>query len=129
MTEAAGIARGGRKASTRGEVLASSEYRPFGKVLRDLLIDAEITTSMGNPNWSAFADKLDSVHYETLRKAVTGERNPSPVLMTEAAAALGRDPSVFIEYRLWEMQRKFDPREVGVDEALKNLERFGQLGD
>lgn len=101
-------------------------FRPFGRVLRDELVDRDITTGMGNPNWSAFADKLDGVHYETLRKAVTGERNASPSLMEACAAALNASPEMFVEYRLWLAQREFDPREVGADQALKNLDTWNR---
>lgn len=115
----AGVAR----TSVKGNDVA--EFRPFGKVLRDLLIEAEITTGMGNPNWSAFAEKLPTVHYETLRKAITGEREPSLLVMREAAEALNRDPAeLFVEYRLLEAQRQFDPREVGVEAALANLDAW-----
>ena len=100
-------------------------FKPFGTVLRDELIEREITTGMGNPNWSAFAQLLDTVHYETLRKAVTGERAPSPKVMEEAAAALGQKPeALFVEYRVWQAQRMFDPREVGVSVALANLDKW-----
>jgi hypothetical protein len=99
----------------------STEYVPFGRLVRDLLIEKEITTGMGNPNWSAFAEKLETVHYETLRKAVTGERAPSPKVMEEVAAALGLDPTTFVEYRIWQAQRQFDPREVGAEVALAAL--------
>lgn len=103
------------------------DYKAFGRVLRDLLIDREITTGMGNPNWSAFAERLETVHYETLRKAVTGERQPTPKVMEEAADALSLDPSIFVEYQVWQAQRQFDPREVGVQAALENLERWSKL--
>lgn len=104
---------------------ADESFTPFGTVLRDELIAREITTGMGNPNWSAFSQLLDTVHYETLRKAVTGERLPSPKVMEEAAAALGAKPEdLFVEYRVWQAQRMFDPREVGVSAALANLDKW-----
>ena len=100
-------------------------FQPFGRVLRDLLIERDITTGMGSPNWSAFAELLDGVHYETLRKAVTGERQPSPQVMQAAAEALGLDPSeTFTEFALWQATRDFDPREVGVEAALDNLKAW-----
>lgn len=112
--------------NNRETTVSETAYRSFGKVLRDLLIEHDITTGMGNPNWSAFAEKLETVHYETLRKAVTGERQPTPKVMEEAADALGILPSVFVEYQVWEAQRQFDPREVGVERALENLERWAR---
>lgn len=82
---------------------------------------------MGNPNWSAFVQTVDGVHYETLRKAVTGERQPTPDLMEACAAALDLDPAdLFYEYALWSAQRMFDPGEVGVEEALSNLELWAK---
>lgn len=97
---------------------------PFGQVLRDLLIEHDITTGMGNPNWSAFAEMMPGVHYESLRKSVTGHRQPPPALMERCAEALGLEPTIFSEYRLWLAQRQFDPREVGLGEAEENLRLF-----
>ena len=97
------------------------ETKPFGTVVRDLLIERGITTSLGNPNWAEFAMMLDSVGYETLRKAVTGERHPGEKVMLEVAAALEVEPETFYEYNLLIAQRAFDPREVGAEDALANL--------
>ena len=96
----------------------------FGALLRDYLIQRDIVTGIGNPNWSAFADTLPGVHYETLRKAVAGERAPGPGLMEAVADGLGVKPQVFFEYRLHEAQRQFDPKTVGVEQALTNLETW-----
>ena len=96
-------------------------HRPFGAMVRDLLIERGIVTAMGNPNWSSFAMQLGDVQYESLRKAVTGERRPSPKIMEKVAEALGVEPGAFIEYQLWLAQRAFDPAEVGDDEAFANL--------
>jgi hypothetical protein len=114
------------RTTTKEQHMAEAEdFKPFGRVLRDLLIEREITTGMGNPNWSAFSQLLESVQYETLRKAVVGERVPSPKVMEEAAEALGYKPEeLFTEYRIWQAQRMFDPREVGVAEALRNLDAW-----
>lgn len=105
--------------------MADTAQPPFGVVLRDLLIDHGITTGMGNPNWSAFAERLNGVGYETLRKAVTGERAPSPALMEACADVFNLDPvQCFWEYALWDAQKMFDPNVVGADVALDNLERW-----
>jgi hypothetical protein len=97
------------------------ETKPFGTVVRDLLIDRGITTGLGNPNWAEFAMMLDGVGYETLRKAVTGERHPGEKVMEAVAEALDVEPDTFYEYNLLMAQRSFDPREVGADEALANV--------
>ena len=60
-------ARGGARSKTS----AASKPRPFGAIVRDLLIERDFVTGMGNPNWSGFAAQLEDVHYESLRKAVT----------------------------------------------------------
>lgn len=100
-----------------------SPDRPFKVVLRDLLIERDIVTGMGNPNWPALVEMMDGVHYETLRQAVSGTRKPTPRLMEAAAEALGLDPGkTFYEYALWDWRRRFDPDEVGDDVALKNFE-------
>lgn len=99
----------------------TSKPRPFGAVVRDLLIEKEMTTALGNPNWRAFAGSLEGIQYESLRKAATGERWPSAKIMEAVAEMLGVSPSVFWEYELWLAQRQFDPREVGHDAALAAL--------
>jgi hypothetical protein len=98
--------------------------RPFGVTLRDLLLAKEVTTPMGNPDWAGFAQLLPELHYETLRKAVTGERHPAPKVVEAVSDALDVPPDTFAEYRLWNTQRLFDPREVGFDTAIANLEAW-----
>ena len=115
-------------AAHAGAAPAVTNHNPvetsFGALLRDHLIERDIVTGIGNPNWSAFAEQLEGVHYETLRKAVAGERPPGPGLMEAVAEGLGVQPSVFFEYRLYQAQRAFDPKIVGVDQALTNLETW-----
>lgn len=119
MVAQAGVARSGQNVA---EVAAEE---PFGVVLRNELIERGITTGMGNPNWSGFAQQLPGVHYETLRKAVTGERSPRPELMEACAAALEQDPAeLFWEYALYQAQTMFDPAQVGIEQALENLHRW-----
>jgi hypothetical protein len=104
----------------------ATDKRPFGVVVRDLLIERGYTTGMGNPNWSGFA--LDSgVGYESLRKAVTGERAPGAKLMEDVASSLKVSPDTFAEYALLQAQRMFDPREVGTEQALANLEAWSAV--
>ena len=97
--------------------------RRFGLVLRDQLIEhAEYVTPAGNVNLQEFARQLPSYHYETLRKAVVGDRAPTVELIEEVSTALGIDPETFFEYGLLLAQRSFDPKVVGVEKALENLE-------
>lgn len=95
--------------------------RPFGVIVRDLLIERGCVTAIGNPNWSDFALQLDGVHYETLRKAITGERHPGPKIIEAVAKHLDVDPAIFWEYQLHKAQESFDPRIVGEETAQANL--------
>lgn len=98
----------------------------FQQVLRRELEARGITNRLGSPNWIAFAELLDGYQYETLRKALVGDRQPTPALMQACAAALGVEPTVFLEYRIWDAKRQFDPREVGMEQALKNLNAWAK---
>lgn len=108
----------------RGEVVSANSHtdKPFGRALRDLLLDQpEFVTGSGNVNWSAFAEKLTEVHYETLRKAISGERVVTAHVIEDVANAAGVKPEYFAEYRLWQATRLFDVSEVGWEAAMKNL--------
>lgn len=100
--------------------------KPFGKAMADLLQDNDYTTSTGNPNWHAFAQLLTDVHYETLRKAVAGERVPSPHIMEECARVLRVKPNYFAEYRMQQAAESFDMRKVGFEKAMDNLAAWAQ---
>lgn len=97
----------------------------FPVALRDLLIEHDYSTASGNPKWTAFAAELRGVHYETLRRAVAGERPPSARLIEECARALRLPAEYFLEYRLYLAQRDFDPKAVGLERAVQNLRRWG----
>lgn len=92
--------------------------------LSELLVEHDFATRNGKPKWSAFADQLDGLHYETLRRAVAGERVPSPRLIEECARVLRIRPHHFVEYRLYLARRDFDPQEVGLERATSNLVRW-----
>lgn len=99
--------------------------KPFGRALRDLLLTRdEFVTQSGNVNWSAFSERLTEVHYETLRKAISGERPVTPHVIEDVSQALGVEPTHFAEYRLWLAQRAFDVKEVGWEAAMRNLLDF-----
>lgn len=124
-------ARGDRRGDAEPRDVAKSSRagravrrQPFGQVLRDLLIEHGYTTALGNPDWPRFALELDGVRYESLRKAVSREREPSPKIMRACAKTLRADPSIFWEYQLADVRRAFDIREVGEDEAYANLQRW-----
>lgn len=107
--------------------VANETTKRFGPALRELLIEHDYATRTGSPNWSAFAAELDGIHYETLRKAVAGERRPSLNLLEECARVLRLRPAYFVEYRLYLAQRDFDPDAVGLDHAVRNLRTWATL--
>lgn len=102
--------------------------RTFGEELRDLLIAKGFTNGTGNAYWASLAAKLEDVHYETLRKAIAREREPSPSLMEKCAAALGEEPEAFSEYRLYKVRSRFDPKVGGIKAALAALEAEERRG-
>lgn len=95
--------------------------KPFAVALRELVIDNDYVTQRGEPNWAAFASELEGVHYETLRRAAIGRTRPSPSLIEECARVLRLRPEYFLEYRVYEAQRDFEPAAVGLERALRNL--------
>jgi hypothetical protein len=95
--------------------------QPFGLALRELLVEHDYVSASGAPKWSVFAAELEDAHYETLLRAVSGKRSPSPHLMEEAARALRIRPEYFLEYRIYLAQREFDPRVVGLERAAENV--------
>ncbi len=94
---------------------------PFPVALGQLLIDNDYVTLRGRPNWAAFASQLNGFHYETVRRAATGRRTPTPALLEECARVLRLRPEYFLEYRVFRAQRDFDPRAVGRERAIENL--------
>jgi len=102
---------------------------PFAQALRSLLLEREeFLTQTGNINWRAVADSLPDVHYETLRKAVAGERHPGVDLIEKVAVLVGVQPQYFAEWQLAQAMRQFDARPaplgVGLDSAMDNLRRW-----
>jgi hypothetical protein len=99
----------------------------FGAKLRALLINAGVVTRMGNPDWTALVRQMPGVSYESLRKAIVGERFPSEKIMTTAAEALDVQPTVFVEYQLLQARRALDPDQAGWKAATNALERWERV--
>lgn len=100
--------------------------RPFMRALAEALRDTKhpAVTDDGNVNWAIFARDLPRMHYETLRKIRSGDRQLDAAAIEEISTAAGVDPTYFAEYRLIKARESFDPRVVGLDQALKNLEAW-----
>jgi lambda repressor-like predicted transcriptional regulator len=96
----------------------------FGVAVRALVVvNPALTRQNGNPDWMALT-RLSGLDYETLRKAVTGERPVSERIMIALAKALKVKPTYFLEYRLKQAQDDFDPQVVGLEQAIRNAEVF-----
>lgn len=94
--------------------------QPFAVALRELLLEHDYTTASGVPKWSMLAAQLEGVHYQTLLRAATRKRPPTPKLMEECARVFRIRPEYFAEYRVYVAQRDFDPHVVGLETALQN---------
>jgi hypothetical protein len=101
--------------------------KSFPLALRELVVEHDYVTRSGAPNWAAFAAQVDGFHYETVRRVATGRRVPVPRLIEECARALRVRPEYFLEYRVFQAQRDFDPSVVGLEKALQNLEAWAQV--
>lgn len=59
-----------------------------------------------------------------MKKVMRGERAITPHAIEAIARVLDVPPEEFPEYRLALARAQIDPSEVGLDQALKNLERI-----
>ena len=99
--------------------MLSQSNSPFGDALRALM-DAR------GFSYRALADRTRHVdgrgmthaHINMLAK---GHDRPSMRAMELIARACGIDPAYFAEYRLAQAMRELDPTEVGLEQALENL--------
>jgi len=96
----------------------------FGAKLRELLINNGIVTRMGNPDWTALVQQMPGVSYESLRKAIVGERAPSEKIMRKVSQALDVEPTVFAEYQLLQARSALDPDQAGWESATNALKRW-----
>lgn len=123
---------GGFRVAERGMRDTQSEAH-FGDALRDLVQamgDDRFLSPNRNVNWMEFVKAVlepRGVKYETLRKAIAGERHPGASLIETVAQVVGVRPEYFIEYRLAQALREFDPSEVGFDKARENLRQWAEV--
>lgn len=101
----------------------------FGDALTVLCRDQGFVTATGNVAWSEFSRRVPKYHYESLRKAVAGERLPSSELMEAVAKPLGVEPTHFVEYRLLRAQGAFDLKRVNLEKALQHLAHWDARPD
>lgn len=104
--------------------MAAEDDRPFAERLHAIVAAQGTTNRVGNVVWTQFAEKLPTIHYETLRKLLAGERALDVETIEEIAQAAGVPPETFIEYRVLLARQLFDVRAVGYDQAVANLRAY-----
>jgi transcriptional regulator with XRE-family HTH domain len=93
--------------------------KPFGEALRELM-DARGLTYRGLAEATRELDRKGITH-AYINMLANGHDKPSMRAMELIAQACGVDPEYFAEYRLAVAMRELDPNEVGLEQALENL--------
>jgi transcriptional regulator with XRE-family HTH domain len=93
--------------------------KPFGPALRDLM-DARRLTFRALAEATRDHDGKGITHAH-INMLANGHDKPSMRAMELIANACGVDPGYFAEYRLAVAMRELDPAEVGLEQALENL--------
>jgi transcriptional regulator with XRE-family HTH domain len=93
--------------------------KPFGEALRALM-DARGLTYRGLAEAIRELDGKGITHAH-INMLANGHDKPSMRAMELIAQACGVDPDYFAEYRLAMAMRELDPNEVGLEQALENL--------
>jgi transcriptional regulator with XRE-family HTH domain len=87
---------------------------------------AERGMSVAKLSYLAYDPDAKGTNPDTLRSVMAGRRRVTPALIEALARVLDVEPTEFPEYRLADVRRRLDEREVGLDEALRYLERIEQ---
>lgn len=93
--------------------------KPFGDALRALM-DARSLTYRGLAEATRKLDGKGITHAH-INMLANGHDKPSMRAMELIAAACEIKPDYFAEYRLAAAMRELDPAEVGLEQALENL--------
>jgi transcriptional regulator with XRE-family HTH domain len=99
--------------------MSQQSEQPFGESLRSLMSERRLT-------YRGLADAIGTLDERGMTHAhinmlANGHDRPSIRAMELIARACGVDPSYFAEYRLAIAMRELDPEEVGLEQALANL--------
>ena len=105
--------------------MTSPSTKPFGESLRALMDERALTYR----GLAEATRKLDGkgITHAHINMLANGHDKPSMRAMELIAAVCEVDPRYFAEYRLAAAMRELDPTEVGLEQALKNLN--ARLGD
>jgi transcriptional regulator with XRE-family HTH domain len=99
--------------------MTRTSERPFGEALRELM-DARGLTYRGLSEAIRALDGKGITHAH-INMLANGHDKPSMRAMELIAQACGVEPDHFAEYRLAVAMRELDPNEVGLEQALENL--------
>ena len=99
--------------------MTSPSTKPFGEALRTLMDER----SLPFRGLAEATRKLDGkgITHAHINMLANGHDKPSMRAMELIAAACEIDPDYFAEYRLAAAMRELDPAEVGLEQALENL--------
>ena len=93
--------------------------KPFGDALRTLMGERGMTyRSLAQATRTLDGKGMTHAHINML---ANGHDRPSMRAMELLAQACGVEPDYFAEYRLASAMRALDPAEVGLEQALENL--------
>jgi transcriptional regulator with XRE-family HTH domain len=93
--------------------------KPFGDALRDLMGELGLSyRALAEATREVDGRGMTHAHINML---ANGHDRPSMRAMELIAEVCGVKPSYFAEYRLARAMRELDPAEVGLEQALENL--------
>ena len=99
--------------------MSANSNRPFGEALRALMQARDLTyRSLAQATREIDGQGMTHAHINML---VNRHDKPSIRAMQLLAQACGVAPEYFAEYRLATAMRELDPDEVGLEQALANL--------
>ncbi|HUA46891.1 MAG TPA: helix-turn-helix transcriptional regulator [Solirubrobacteraceae bacterium] len=99
--------------------MTAPSTKPFGESLRSLMDERSLTyRGLAEATRNLDGKGITHAHINML---ANGHDKPSMRAMELIAAACGVDPDYFAEYRLAAAMRELDPSEVGLEQALENL--------
>src|SRR5438874_11564375 len=99
--------------------MRSPSTKPFGEALRALMDEGDLSYRELAERTRALDGKgMTHAHINML---VNGHDKPSMRAMELVGRACGVEPDYFAEYRLAAAMRELDPTEVGLEQALENL--------
>jgi transcriptional regulator with XRE-family HTH domain len=99
--------------------MSETSSQPFGQALR-LLMESRRLSYRGLAQEIRKLDRTGISHAH-INMLANGHDKPSMRAMELIARACGVEPDYFAEYRLGRAMRELDPTEVGLEQALENL--------